>query len=276
MIQLNSKLNEFQFSAWNMLGFFVACGITFGLLLQKTSQEFPKKQSSTDVTSKWGMANSHLPEQERQLLDPLAIPLWLSTVLKPDQVAFVEGKKMVSAAQSMCQDGLPSAQSPSAPNPQMWSSNHQLRGLSYFVGGYPVWRCVKARQKNVEYPSQPFAVFPMLSSEIFRWILAGTEESKCGNSILTNTRTGKHTSKNYVSTIIHRTTLTSTIGYGSACFLLYWPCPNLSSATNRQGRNYSGLLRTPRMQPFRVDNSSSRFFSSRFAQLNSHRYFLSK
>lgn len=102
MIQLNSKLNEFQFSAWNMLGFFLLVVLGYFCF---TSQEFPKKQSSTDVTS-------HLPEQERQLLDPLAIPLWLSTVLKPDQVAFVEGKKMVSAAQSMCQDGLPSAQSP--------------------------------------------------------------------------------------------------------------------------------------------------------------------
>ena len=78
----------------------------------------------------------------------------------------------------------------------MWSCN-LLGGLSCFAGGYPVWRCVKARQKNVEYPSQPFAVFPLLSGEIFRWILAGMGESKCRNGILTDSRTGKHTSNNY-------------------------------------------------------------------------------
>ena len=168
--------------------FFFACG--FGLLLLYLSG-IPKETE---------LHRCHIapPRARKAASRPLGDPSVALDGFEARPSSLRGGKKNGVSCTKYVSRWITLSSIPPAPNPQMWSSNLQLRGLSYFDGGYPVWRCVKARQKNVEYPSQPFAVFPMLSSEIFRWILAGTEESKCRNSILTNTRTGKHTSKNYV------------------------------------------------------------------------------
>lgn len=229
-------------------GFFFACG--FGLLLLYLSG-IPKETE---------LHRCHIapPRARKAASRPLGDPSVALDGFEARPSSLRGGKKNGVSCTKYVKMDYPQLNPPSTESPNVIFQPSVERSILLW------WRipCVKMCQSKTEKCRVSLSTFCSISHAI-EWNLP-MDPCRDRRIEMQKQHIDKHKDwQAYLQklrTIIHCTTLTCTIGYGSACFLLYWPCSNLSSATNRQGRNYSGLLRTPQMQSFSVDNSSSRFF----------------